>query len=320
VEQEEGYISPVFSSPQRLQATVSSLGRPVTPDNLSSPLQLRKCLKRSPFENEGAIMSTPTKHGDLPTNEPLPKLCLGISPSHSSDGRITSPPTASQERFAELKTLQVDQELNMVLPSSGDTQQSRRPIQDVFSVNLRDIFIESTTSDAEQTSSSSFIIGRRNDIVHDDGVVSDDIIDDCEARLEADTQLEERQRLVAAGWARKFSNATVQSKGPSLVVVAQRKRQVTGHGPKGRQETIRTLNNRGFLRQPRANEHAFVAVQSATNRLNMASGNLKPDSRAGHERRGSSPDLSSPPCRVTLDNSSTGKPDRIAQLRAFQFR
>jgi len=187
VQQEDGYVSPAFSSPERLVSSYAR-GRSATPD-FSSPLQHCPISQKNPHTPPEEIPVTPQR-----TKQRIEELQLGgdlnDSPHSSSDGRITSPPSilldVQNRPSLKVRMLQLEEE-EVTIPESkksGQTIQHTR----TFSVDIGDIFV----ADSDDTSGNAVL-----------ETAADAPTSPSE---DVEQELENRRHVVAAGWEKRFAN------------------------------------------------------------------------------------------------------------------
>lgn len=198
VQQEEGYISPVFSSPEYFVSS-SNLERPITPD-FSSPLQ---CKQKVDISGKIATGSQFVSRCNGGTEDMA--LANPTSPSGSSDGRITSPPavpsTPRRRRHSTSDVLRIDTAQVLI----SETVENVPPLeysqmdcakQTDLTLDLEDIFLKSSDTTEEGVSISCV----RPPIRSPD---SNDYLDSPNAEDKIGTC----HKLIATGWEKKFSFA-----------------------------------------------------------------------------------------------------------------
>lgn len=198
VQQEEGYLSPAFSSPGRVHASGGSY-KHRTPD-FSSPLQSRT-LTMHPERRKGdfQIISRHEEVGDGVTFAPQMAAFHDEGSLWGSDDRITSPPTGPKGKAKPLEKGNDRRHLSEAL--AYNAQNAEIPAHDAFTIDLSDIFVGTSGSDIERVVPSPTTTVEEVPIDCTNSL-SDDVIVDEEVAI----GMLQRHRVVAAGWQKKFSN------------------------------------------------------------------------------------------------------------------
>ncbi|KAF8586120.1 hypothetical protein K439DRAFT_1632043 [Ramaria rubella] len=338
VQQEEGYISPAFSSPERGDAT-SGIDD-ATPD-ISSPLQERSCMLPANRDAREAIEIAPLKIGEVITCDAID---VGSDEEGSlwgsSDGRITSPPSGHKAKTTRTISLAKMEHGHVQLsqPFPSDIQQVSTPQPNTLTVDLRDIFAADTSG-----SGSSDLEGAiRTPITPlgsyplDCAVQSDDSIEDDRG---TETQLEERHRIVAAGWEKRFSNHQGAARRGSLISKgAKGKEKAQRNLALRRRETMATPFHPGLPRRAttflaRSVRHANKpepippATDLTWTPLRPASTLATPQTGAGPEEIDSASDHEPPSSskssqRAAVDDACIAHAETgsIMKLEAYRFR
>lgn len=195
VDQVEGYMSPPISSPGRI-ADGDSSKRHATPD-FSSPLPSRTYPMFSPRRDvlPQFFDSRHSANRDMAVSVPQKAEYQAKGLPWGSDDGITSPPTAPRLKApGGLKAEHTQAQLSGRMACM--TQPAVTPPQDTFTVDLRDIF----GSDTDLLVLSSPVTTLDDEAL---GYTMHDGIEDDEAEI----AMLQRQKIVAAGWEKKFSSS-----------------------------------------------------------------------------------------------------------------
>jgi hypothetical protein len=208
VEQEEGYMSPspAFSSPGRVEV-VSGVGRARTPD-LSSPLQSRSHSRGRRRQGRDAVEDMRTPQRERVQEAAILKGPTGQDEDEdtrwgSEDGRITSPPmwSGKASRLPKLSVRMVEMtqdEVQMVeLFTYNAVPRSPPPL------DRPAVVIASSSGSSEVDRPAAGPVTPDEELLPCAIVWSDDAIEDD---TETTARIEDRHRIVGAGWEKKYSN------------------------------------------------------------------------------------------------------------------